>query len=86
MDPDYDSSLCIFISFLQPVDLANAQALDSVLIVMQECIAEVLLQGVWQLFICSAGPNVPGDNRIQLCQSLVYDFHLETGFNPAAVL
>lgn len=46
MDPDYDSSLCIFISFLQPVDLANAQALDSVLIVMQECIAEVLLQGV----------------------------------------
>lgn len=34
----------------------------------------------------SFAPNVPGDNHIQLCQSLVYDFHLETGFNPAAVL
>ncbi len=41
-----DSSLCIFISFLQSVEMANVQALDSVLIVMQECISAVLLQGV----------------------------------------
>lgn len=86
LDPDYNFSLCIFISLIQPVEMANVQALGSIWIVMQECIAAVLLQGVWQLFICSADPNVPGDNHIQLCQSLVYDFHLETGFNPAAVL
>ncbi len=41
-----DSSLCIFISFLQSVEMANVQVLDSVLIFMQECISAVLLQGV----------------------------------------